>query len=125
MPQPLSRMSTTARPRSTFVSMVISLVFLESLKAWTKEFSTTGCRKLWGTTIFSAAGQRCWQLLPLGPTGYGDSPYSPFSTFAGNPYYVDLEELADRGLLTRQELESGNWGDDGRQVDYGALYGSR
>ena len=75
--------------------------------------------------FLSAAGQRCWQLLPLGPTGYGDSPYSPFSTFAGNPYYVDLEELEDRGLLTRQELESGNWGDDGRQVDYGALYGSR
>ena len=46
------------------------------------------------------AGQTYWQILPLGPTGYGDSPYQSFSTFAGNPYYIDLEQLMEEGLLT-------------------------
>ena len=48
-----------------------------------------------------AAGQRYWQLLPLGPTSYGDSPYQSFSTFAGNPYLIDLDLLAEDGLLDR------------------------
>lgn len=43
------------------------------------------------------AGQKLWQILPLGPTGYGDSPYQSFSTFAGNPYYIDLEQLTEKG----------------------------
>ena len=59
------------------------------------------------------AGQSKWQVLPLGPTGYGDSPYQPFSTFAGNPYFIDLDTLAEEGLLTRQvihiSLISTNW----------------
>ena len=46
------------------------------------------------------AGQQYWQILPLGPTGYGDSPYQSFSTFAGNPYFIDLEELIKKELLT-------------------------
>ena len=48
-----------------------------------------------------AAGQRCWQMLPLGPTSYGDSPYQSFSTYAGNPYFIDLDMLIEDGLLTR------------------------
>lgn len=52
-----------------------------------------------------AAGQSYWQILPLGPTGYGDSPYQSFSTFAGNPYFIDLETLTGEGLLTAQECE--------------------
>ena len=44
------------------------------------------------------AGQSYWQILPLGPTGYGDSPYQSFSTFAGNPYFIDLEKLIKKGL---------------------------
>ena len=53
-----------------------------------------------------AAGQHYWQILPLGPTGYGDSPYQSFSTFAGNPYYIDLNELIQKGLLTEKECKS-------------------
>ena len=49
------------------------------------------------------AGQSYWQILPLGPTGYGDSPYQSFSTFAGNPYFIDLETLVKEGLLTEEE----------------------
>ena len=44
-----------------------------------------------------AAGQGCWQILPLGPTSYGDSPYQSFSTFAGNPYFISLEDLIEEG----------------------------
>ena len=46
------------------------------------------------------AGQRYWQILPLGPTSYGDSPYQSFSAFAGNPYFIDLETLTEEGRLT-------------------------
>ena len=49
------------------------------------------------------AGQTYWQILPLGPTGYGDSPYQSFSTFAGNPYYIDLETLIEEGCLTEED----------------------
>lgn len=55
--------------------------------------------------FLDAAGQRYWQILPLGPTGYGDSPYQSFSTFAGNPYYIDLEMLIREGLLTKEECD--------------------
>ena len=48
----------------------------------------------------SSAGQRYWQILPIGPTGYGDSPYQSFSAFAANPYFIDLDALEQRGLLT-------------------------
>ena len=53
------------------------------------------------------AGQQYWQILPLGPTGYGDSPYQSVSTFAGNPYFINLEDLIEKGLLTRGECECG------------------
>lgn len=67
-------------------------------------------------------GQSCWQLLPLTPTGYGNSPYQSNSTFAGNPYLIDLELLAEEGLLTWQELDSVRWSDQEDKVDFGALY---
>ena len=51
-----------------------------------------------------SCGQKYWQILPMGPTGYGDSPYQSFSTFAGNPYYISLETLAEEGLLTAERL---------------------
>ena len=56
------------------------------------------------------AGQSYWQILPLGPTSYGDSPYQSFSTFAGNPYFISRDELIEEGVLTRAECEKVNWG---------------
>ncbi len=71
------------------------------------------------------AGQRIWQLLPLSPTGYGDSPYQSCSAFAGNPYFIDLDTLKEEGLLTAEQLEELPWGEDPLVVDYGTLYTSR
>ena len=74
--------------------------------------------------FLQSAGQNYWQILPLSPTGYGDSPYQAFSTFAGNHYLIDPQLLQQQGLLTQQELESFDWG-DGVRVDYGKLYQNR
>ncbi len=71
------------------------------------------------------SGQRYWQILPLGPTGYGDSPYQSFSTFAGSPYYIDLDMLIQDGLLREDEVCGISWGEDPRHVDYGQIYQSR
>ena len=71
------------------------------------------------------AGQTYWQMLPVGPISYGDSPYQSFSTFAGNPYYVDLDELVRDKLLTRREVKEADWGDDPGRADYGKLYENR
>lgn len=71
------------------------------------------------------AGQKYWQILPIGPTGYGDSPYQSFSTFAGNPYFIDLDMLVEDGLLTVKECESYDFGDDPRYIDYEKIYLSR
>lgn len=75
--------------------------------------------------FLKAAGQTYWQILPLGPTGYGDSPYQSFSTFAGNPYYIDLEELIRTGLLTKEQCEECDWGGSEAYVDYEKIYRSR
>lgn len=75
--------------------------------------------------FLAAAGQNIWQLLPLSPTGYGDSPYQSCSAFAGNPYFIDLETLAEEGLLTPAQLRAESWGKNPLQVDYGTLYTSR
>lgn len=72
-----------------------------------------------------SAGQKYWQLLPLGPTGYGDSPYQSFSTFAGNPYFIDLETLIEEGYLTAQECEAYHFGSNVREIEYELLYLSR
>ena len=71
------------------------------------------------------SGQHYWQLLPLGPTSYGDSPYASFSTFAGNPYFIDLDLLVRDKLLKRGEIAQRFWGADEERVDYGAIYESR
>ena len=67
------------------------------------------------------AGQSYWQILPLTPTSYGDSPYQSPSPFAGNPYFIDLEELIEEGLLTKKECDAINWGGNSSYVDYEAL----
>ena len=72
-----------------------------------------------------SAHQSYWQILPMGPTGYGDSPYQSFSTFAGNPYFIDLDTLVDQGLLTDSECSEIDWGDDDRYVDYSKIYNGR
>ncbi len=71
------------------------------------------------------AGQKYWQVLPFGSTGYGDSPYQSFSTFAGNPYFIDLEALIREGLLTKDECENVDYGDLVDRVEYDKIYHSR
>lgn len=66
-----------------------------------------------------------WQVLPLGPTSYGDSPYQSFSTFAGNPYFIDLDILIEDGLLSKKEVEKYDFGKDKNHIDYGILYKNR
>lgn len=71
------------------------------------------------------SGQSMWQILPIGPTGFGDSPYQCFSSFAGNPYFIDLDLLCQEGLLLPSEYESIHWGQSEEQIDYGLLYKQR
>ena len=71
------------------------------------------------------AGQKYWQILPICPTSYGDSPYQSFSSFAGNPYFIDLEYLCKDKLLTKKECESFDWGGSVSYGDYGTMYVSR
>ncbi|MBR5088650.1 MAG: 4-alpha-glucanotransferase [Ruminiclostridium sp.] len=65
-----------------------------------------------------SAGQEYWQVLPIGPTGYGDSPYQSFSTFAGNPLLIDPDDLVKRGLVTKEMCGSADFGSDPSFVDY-------
>ena len=71
------------------------------------------------------AGQHYWQILPLTPTGYGDSPYQSCSTFAGNHYLIDLDLLVEEGLLEKAELDAIEWNWSEERVDYGRLYNNR
>lgn len=71
------------------------------------------------------AGQCYWQILPLVPTSYGDSPYQSFSTYAGNPYFIDLEKLIEEGVLTKKECNSVDFGDNALDIDYEKLYNGR
>ena len=68
--------------------------------------------------FLKASGQKYWQILPLGPTGYGDSPYQSFSTFAGNPYFIDLDTLIEEGLLKKSEVNKFDFGDNSSYIDY-------
>ena len=68
------------------------------------------------------AGQTWWQILPIGPTSYGDSPYQSFSSAAGNPYFIDLDLLAEQGYLLPEEYRDLAWGEDAAAVDYGEMY---
>jgi len=70
------------------------------------------------------AGQSYWQILPLGPTSYGDSPYQSFSTFAGNPYFISLDALCEEHLLTQKECEAAALPDTD-SIDYSGLYETR
>lgn len=71
------------------------------------------------------AGQKYWQVLPAGPTSFGDSPYQSFSAFAGNPYFIDLETLIEEGLLKKEEVESVSWGERPDDIDYALLFQNR
>ncbi len=68
------------------------------------------------------AGQCYWQILPLVPTSFGDSPYQSFSTYAGNPYFISLEELIEEGILTEEECGSVDFGGDPKDIDYEKMY---
>lgn len=72
--------------------------------------------------FLKSAGQTCWQLLPVNPTGYGNSPYQGLSTFAGNPYLIDLDLLVEEGLLKQSEIDKYDWGKDPKKVDFGAMF---
>ena len=71
------------------------------------------------------SGQTYWQILPICPTGYGDSPYQSSSTFAGNPYMIDLNDLVLEGLLQRADFENFSWGDEPEKIDYKLQYEQR
>ena len=75
--------------------------------------------------FLSQAGQAYWQILPVCPTSYGDSPYQSFSTYAGNPYFIDLDTLAAQGLLKPKEYKHIDWQCTPEQINYGALYEKR
>ena len=72
-----------------------------------------------------AAKQTYWQILPINPPGYGDSPYQAFSTFAGNPYLIDLDALVKDGYLLQEELDRIDWGSRADQVDFSKMYDQR
>ncbi len=71
------------------------------------------------------AGQSLWQILPLSPTGYGDSPYQSCSAYGGNHYLIDLHILVCQGLLTQEETDAVDWGSQADRVDFGKLYENR
>lgn len=75
--------------------------------------------------LLSDAEQTYWQILPVGPTSYGDSPYQSYSTFAGNPYFIDFDTLEKQGYLKKEDYQSVNWGDNPSYADYGLLYENR
>ena len=72
--------------------------------------------------FLAETGNRVWQILPMGPTGYGDSPYQSFSAFAGNPYFIDLETLKEEGLLEEADLEKERFKESKEKISYGLLY---
>ena len=71
------------------------------------------------------AKQSYWQVLPLGPTSYGDSPYQSFCAYAGNPYFIDFDILIHEGLLTQEEVDAYSWYDQPDDIDYARLYRQR
>ena len=75
--------------------------------------------------FLKAAGQKYWQVLPLGPTSFGDSPYSSFSSFAGNPYFIDLDLLIKDKLLRPAEVKDRDWGDKADRIDYARIFENR
>ncbi len=86
---------------------------------------TLGKQALAFVDFLKEAGQRYWQILPLNPTNYGDSPYQSFSCAAGNPYFIDLESLTEQGILPKTVYETVDFGTDASDIDYGKLYKNR
>ena len=74
--------------------------------------------------FLAESGQHYWQVLPFGPTGYGDSPYQSFSAFASNPYLIDLDRLVEAELITKEDIKEANFADD-EKINYGDLYEKR
>ncbi|ABR47854.1 4-alpha-glucanotransferase [Alkaliphilus metalliredigens QYMF] len=72
--------------------------------------------------FLSIAGQKYWQILPIGSTGYGDSPYQSFSTFAGNPFFIDLQLLKEEDLLEARDFDNIDFGDNPTKVDYSKIF---
>ena len=75
--------------------------------------------------FLNSAGQTYWQILPIGPTSYGDSPYQALSMYAGNPYFIDLDLLTEEGLLSKSDYDYIDWGKNDKKVDFGKIYKSR
>lgn len=75
--------------------------------------------------FLNKSNQKLWQIFPLGPTGYGDSPYQSFSSFAGNPYLIDFDLLIEQNLLAHHDLYDISWGDNPNYIDYGAIYNQK
>ena len=86
---------------------------------------TTGKEAYKFVDFLKAAKQSCWQILPIGPTSYGDSPYQSFSTNAGNPYFIDLDILCEEGLLKKADYSKLKWGKNSKNVDYEIIYNNR
>ena len=75
--------------------------------------------------FLKASGQAYWQMLPIGPTSYGDSPYQSFSSFAGNPYFIDFEMLKDEKLLDESDYSKITWTKNPEYIEYELLYNNR
>lgn len=75
--------------------------------------------------FLEVAGQKYWQVLPLGPTSYGDSPYQAFSAFAGNPYFIDLDILIEEKLISDKDVQGIDWGQNPTDISYDLIYESR
>ena len=88
-------------------------------------FGTIGKTAYDFADFLKKAGQKIWQILPVGPTSYGDSPYQSFSTYAGNPYMIDLDMLVEDGLLKKEDLLGRRWGENPEEVDYAQIYETR
>ncbi len=86
---------------------------------------TMGAKAYEFVDMLRASGQMYWQVLPVGPTSFGDSPYQSFSAFAGNPYFIDLDILIEEGLLYKAEVENTYWGSNPEYVEYDVIYNAR
>ena len=75
--------------------------------------------------FLNGANQKYWQILPLNPTSFGDSPYQSFSAFALNPYFIDLHQLVKKGYLSKEDLKHVKFGNKSTSIDYGKLYQER
>ena len=71
------------------------------------------------------SGQKYWQVLPVGPTSFGDSPYQSFSAFAGNPYFIDLDVLVEEKLIKVSDITEYQWGEKDDEIDYATIYNHR